>query len=97
MIEYNLQNPKYPSVRIHKKNLSDIEFPISFKLCAKELKNRKMRYSKIGYFNDHSFFSGSTKCKGWNGCTETYKTLGSVEGTKYFRVFKIKFYPFRNA
>ena len=86
MIEYNLQNPKYPSVRIYKKNLSDIEFPISFKLCVRELNNNNIRYQKHGYKNEYYYFLGESMFNenlfGWNGFTKTNKTFGSVEGTK---------------
>ena len=86
MIEYNLQYPKYPSVRIYKKNLKDIEFPIAFKLCVIELNNNSIRYQKVGYKNEYDFFLGKSMFNenlfGWNGFTKTNTTFGSVEGTK---------------
>ena len=91
MIEYNLQYPDYPSVKIYKKNIKDIEFPISFKLCVRELKNPNFRYIKIGYQNEMDYYKGVSMFNrnhfGWNGFTKTNATLGSVEGMKDLRSF----------
>ena len=100
IIEYNLQYPDYPSVRIYRKNLKDIEFPISFKLCLRELKNETLRYKNIGYYDNYHFYAGVSLFNrshfGWNGFTQTHATLGSVEGMKErkkYPAFHIQTYP----
>ena len=75
-------HPDYPSVRTSKKNLKDIEFPVSFKLCARDLQNKK-RYSNYGYSSEYKFFEGKSSnasIRGWNGFSETNSSIGSVEG-----------------
>ena len=75
--------PDYPSVKTYKKNLKEIEFPISFKLCARELETTK-RYSRYGYFDEYHFFEGRSlfnhSLRGWNGFSETNLTIGSTQG-----------------
>ena len=75
--------PDYPSVKSYKKNLKEIEFPISFKLCVRELEST-MRYSRYGYLNAYGFYEGRSELnhslRGWNGFSETNSTIGSTQG-----------------
>ena len=83
-IGYNLHFPKYPSVHVYKKNIKEMEFPISFKFCVREINNNSMRYQRIGYKNEHHFYKGvsmfNESILGWNGFTQTNTTFGTVEG-----------------
>ena len=85
-------HPDYPSVKIFKKKMKDIEFPVSFKLCVRELETT-MRYSKYGYLDEYNFFRGNSmyneSLHGWNGFLETNSTIGSTQGI--LKVFKISF------
>ena len=75
--------PNYPSVKELKKNLQDIEFPVSFKLCVREL-NTTHRYSRYGYSDEHNFFRGLSKynrsLRGWNGFSKNNSMNASVIG-----------------
>ena len=62
-IGYTLKYPEYPSTVINNKELKDIEFPISFQLCIKELENVEKRYRNIGYKNFGDFFKGVSKVR----------------------------------
>ena len=59
-IGYALKYPEHPSTIIYNTKLDDIEFPISFKLCIKELENVYERYSNLGYWD---FFMGTSKVR----------------------------------
>ena len=86
IIAYNIKHPDFPSVKVYSKNLQDLdEFPLSFKLCARELSNITDRYREFGYNNVWSFFQGrrrftAGKWFGWAGHGEGNKTLASVIG-----------------
>ena len=87
IICYQSLNPNVPSIRVFKEDLHEIDFPISFKICAKELKNITARYEKVGYQHDYYFYLGIGKfypyphqVGGWYGHTKDNKTLGSLEG-----------------
>ena len=86
-----LMYPDNPSVKIYTRNLSEIDFPLSFKLCLFEQKNASKRYLDIGYWNDYWFFEGKSKFGehfGWNGHSENNETLGSVQGKTHLKAFK---------
>ncbi len=78
--------PDYPSVKSYKKNMKDIEFPISFKLCVREL-GTTMRYSRYGYSDEYDFFEGRSLFNrsflGWNGFSETNSTIGFTQGISF--------------
>ena len=85
-----LMYPDNPSVKIYTKNLSEIDFPLSFKLCLFEQKNASKRYLDIGYWNDYWFFEGKSMYGehfGWNGHSEDNETLGSVQGKTHLKAF----------
>ena len=75
--------PDIPSVREYKTDLGKIDFPVSFKICLKEIENRTERYEKYGYENHWDFFYGNSKIRkhfvGWNGDFENKSSL-TVKG-----------------
>ena len=88
-IAYNITHPEFPSVKVYSRNLKDLdEFPLSFKLCARELSNVSDRYRNFGYHDVYAFFQGRTnffqgKWFGWAGHDGSgNKTLASVIGKK---------------
>ena len=89
IIAYNIKHPDFPSVKVYSKNLQDLdEFPISFKLCARELTNMTGRYREFGYNDVYAFFQGrrgffAGKWFGWAGHGEGNKTLASVIGRNF--------------
>ena len=96
----DLYYPDNPHVKIYTKILKNMQFPISIRLCVREMENTTHRYNKIGYENEKYFFIGRSMFNkslfGWKG--HTYKSngalLGSVEGR--FRVKrKLLFLIFR--
>ena len=86
IIAYNIKHPDFPSVRVHSRLLKDLhEFPLSFKFCARELKNVSDRYRKFGYNSAYAFFQGRKdffqgEWFGWAGHSEENVTLASVKG-----------------
>ena len=88
---YHNLHPKLPSVRTMDKYLSNITFPISFKICLKEIENKNERYNKLGYGEIWDFFSGMRDQEskdpkvnvGWSGHTEKGSMNLSVKGTFY--------------
>ena len=58
-IAHNFKYPPYPSIRIIKKDLRDIDFPVSFKLCMRDNKDID-KYIKLGYVGMFHFFSGQS-------------------------------------
>ena len=88
-IAYNIKHPDFPSVKVYSKKLQDLdEFPLSFKLCARELVNISDRYRKFGYNDVYAFFQGRKsywqgEWFGWAGHGEGNETLASVIGRKF--------------
>ena len=86
LIGENLMFPGNPNVRVERKDLKDIKFPLAFKLCvssqndADEFEN----YEKFGYKSPYHFFRGvsmfNQSMRGWNGHTRNHTILGSVKG-----------------
>ena len=58
-----MKYPDYPSTIAYNKKLEDIEFPISFKLCIRELNNVEKRYRNLGYKSYGDFFKGISKVR----------------------------------
>ena len=83
-IVYQDLNPRHPSIKSYSKDLKDIEFPISFKLCVGERENATDKFRRLGYTNEMDFYHGRSRFNetilGWNGHTETMSTVGSIEG-----------------
>ena len=69
-----------------KKNLKDIQFPISFTVCLYEIENSVARYQKLGYYHVGWFFTGissyNSSISGFRGHTEDGGILSTKEGIK---------------
>ena len=83
LIIYHIFNPQLPEVRVYKRDLKDMEFPLSFRLCAYSMVNLNERYKKIGYRNTYDFFRGRSRFNrslvGWGGHHLNGTYIGSVE------------------
>ena len=83
-IGYTILYPEVPDILISKKNLNEIEFPMTFRICAFELNDTKSRYQSFGYEDYAGFFRGESMYNdtvyGWAGHDENGSVLGNVEG-----------------
>lgn len=85
---YSSINPTHPEIEVYDRELKDVQFPILFKICGRELHNSSRRYRTLGYANDIEFYAGISKFSknetivGWNGHTENGTTIGPLAGTK---------------
>ena len=84
-ITYSMIHPSIPTIKIYEKSLSEIEFPISIKLCALEdTESDVMRHNTSGYERNFRFFLGQSMFNksliGWSGHTQDGSFLGSVKG-----------------
>ena len=65
----------------YKKDLKDLQFPMTFQICIQAMENVDDRYHKIGYARDKQLFSGESKFSktlyGWAGHTKNHTTLFS--------------------
>ena len=77
-------NPSLPLIEIVKKDLREIEFPLSFRICIFDEENHDKRYRQFGYKSTMSFFRGSSMFNssivGWGGHSENGSTMASVKG-----------------
>ena len=86
LIGENLLFPGNPNVRIERKDLMDIKFPLAFKLCVSSQNDADQfeNYEKFGYNSSYDFFRGismfNESMLGWNGHTRNNSILGSVKG-----------------
>ena len=48
-IGYDLKYPDNPNVKIYAENLKNIQFPLLFKFCIREIEIRPDRYKQVGY------------------------------------------------
>ena len=75
--------PDLPSVKQYKTDLENINFPISFTICVREIHNDTERFRAFGYARDWSWFSGKSQIRngvfGWNGDFENGSEL-TVKG-----------------
>ena len=82
-IGYNIVYPDIPSIHVYDKQLSEIDFPISFRVCAHE-SNKSKEYKKYGYYGKGEFFSGKSMYNksliGWAGHSENGSTLSTFKG-----------------
>ena len=88
-IGYELLYPKFPEIVNYKKQLSEIDFPVVFKVCANEanISAANEKITEIGYTDLWKLFLGESMYNdsiyGWAGHTENGSTTGSVEGGSY--------------
>ena len=85
-LTYKQKYPDNPTVKIYKRPLSDIAFPITLKFCITDLGEKPAaKYQKYGYSNVWPFFLGQGRhggnIFGWNGHTKNGSTIGTVQGT----------------
>ena len=82
-IAYDLKYPQYPSIRMRKTELRNIDFPLVFKFCVRDVKKTE-KFKKLGYDSSYNVFIGKSKFNeslfGWNGHTKNYSTLMPVRG-----------------
>ena len=80
-----------PSVRVYKKDFGEIEFPISVKVCIREIVANESRCSEVGYNGEWNWFTGRSiyndSLVGWHGHGENGTTLGSVKGRWEYKIF----------
>ena len=81
-------HPKLPTIRVFKRNLTGMKFPLSFKICAEGDRELKL-YDKLGYDNKKEFIRGRSKHNdsiiGWAGHTRDGSTFGTVKGLNYMK------------
>ena len=100
---YETLNPSLPVIEVYKKDLSQLEFPIVFKLCMTDVDQVRAntRYEDVGYEDVDDFFLGESKYNetiyGWSGFTEYNEPLGSVEGIVIELFGSILKHYFRNV
>ena len=83
--------PGNPNIRVQRKDLMDIKFPLAFKLCVSRLDDSIYEnYNKYGYKSSYAFFRGESmfnaSLRGWRGHTRNNFVLGlgSVKGEMSF-------------
>ena len=75
--------PKLPTIKVYKKKLNKLDFPLSFRVCV-EVNNEATEYQKVGYENKIKFIKGQNKYNnsiiGWAGLKIDGSVFGRVEG-----------------
>ena len=83
-IIYNILYPEVPEIIVSKKSLNEIEFPMTFRICAFELNDTVSRYQSFGYADYAAYFRGQSMFNdtlyGWAGHDQNGSVLGNVEG-----------------
>ena len=78
-------NPEMPQIEIIEKSLSEIPFPVSFRLCV----DGENELESYGYNNTFDYFLGTSKFNrsviGWNGHNSDGSIVGTVQGFDLFR------------
>ena len=94
-ILYYIAHPELADIKHYKKDLQDVEFPLSFELCVEELADSNKRYNEVGYSDVWTYFYGMSKFNssiiGWAGHKEDGSTFGSVKGIETFKIFHLRF------
>ena len=86
----NLMFPGNPNIRIERKDLKEIKFPLAFKLCMVSRQDHSSfeNFHKYGYSTPSAFFRGESRfnasLRGWSGHTRNNSILGSVKGEMSF-------------
>ena len=92
---FNELYPDIPSVKQYKADLGNIDFPVSFTICIREIDNDTDRYKAYGYARDWGFFNGKSIKKGlfgWNGSFENGSSL-TVKGILLIHTQTLAHYP----
>ena len=94
-MSYDTLFPSLPVIEVYKTKLSDIEFPVVFKLCLADVGNESAarRYVEQGYKDVDHFFAGQNLYNesmfGWTGFAKNSSTpLGSVESEISFMALR---------
>ena len=86
-IGYHTLYPEVPEIVVSKKNLNEIDFPITFRICAYDLKDTVSRYKSFGYAHYGDYFRGRSMFNdtvyGWAGHAQNGSVLGNVEGKMF--------------
>ena len=76
--------PEVPEIVVYKKDLSKVTFPILFRICLFENKDKAERFAKYGYKDINGYFLGVNKYNssivGWKGHSINGSAAWSVEG-----------------
>ena len=84
LIALKIRNPEVPELKVSKRRLRDIEFPLCFKVCFFDIKNSSSRFHEYGYKHHYDFYKGRSMFNeskyGWEGHNKFQKTLGPVRG-----------------
>ena len=84
LIAFKIRYPDVPDLKVSKKHLKDIDFPLNFKLCFHDIENSRSRYQKYGFNYDYDFYRGKSMFNGsifgWNGHDKLGFTVGPVRG-----------------
>ena len=84
VLMYTILYPEIPEILVSKKNLNEIEFPMTFRICAFELNDTVSRYQSFGYAHYGDYFRGRSMFNdtlyGWAGHDHNGSVLGNVEG-----------------
>ena len=77
--------PENPNIRVQRKDLMDIKFPLAFKLCVSRQADSDIEnYKNYGYNGSYDFFRGESmfnaSLRGWRGHTRNNSVIGSVKG-----------------
>ena len=80
----NIINPEIPEISISKKNLQEIEFPLSFLICINQHNNDSAKYKEVGYKSVYRFYKGESifnnSIFGWRGHKINGSKYDTVEG-----------------
>ena len=94
ILVYYILNPEIPEILVSKKNLNEIEFPMTFRICAFELNDTVSRYKLFGYNNHDDYFRGRSMFNdtlyGWAGHDQYGSVLANVEGEILDNFLKFK-------
>ena len=92
-IGYHTLYPELPDIVVSKKNLNEIDFPMTFRICAFELNDTDTvsRYQSFGYADYVDFFRGRSMFNDtlyrWAGHDKYGSVLGNVEGEMLNEIF----------
>ena len=96
-IAYFLKHPIYPSIKVYQQNFDKTEFPLSFKICLRKLKDQTEIYENLGYKDVKNFFRGASifgeNQFGWKGHGKDNLTVKGLKSkANMCRNQKAKFY-----
>ena len=85
LLTYNQVNPTQTVTSTVRKNLSDMDFPVLFKICIKPGFNTTA-LKEVGYAGEWEYFAGISRYNsslvGWAGHGEDGRAVSNVTGEK---------------